>query len=212
MTSEEIIYQLSEEWKEKRLGKVTASRVKDILPLKSGKYSTKRDEYIAELIMGRFGIMKDVFVNDAMRHGTEIEPFARFNYEAKNDCKVEQLDFIDHPTIPFFGASPDGRIIGTKGLLEIKGPTSATHFDYIIEGVVPDEYKPQMAVQMACTKTEWCDFLSFDNRCPEGLQYFQIRYERDDAFIKLIESEVIKINAEVEAKYQILSKKLFEGK
>lgn len=208
MNEQEVIYQNTMEWKSKRLGKVTASRVKDILPLKSGKYSTKREEYIAELIMGRFGIMKDIFVNDAMRHGTDTEPFARFNYEAINDCKIEQVDFIDHPTIPFFGASPDGKVIGTDGLLEIKCPTSATHFDYIIEGVVPEEYKPQMAVQMACTGAKWCDFLSFDNRCPEGLQYFQIRYERDDTFISIIDQEVIKINKEVEEKYLKLKEKL----
>ena len=40
-----------------------------------------------------------------------------------------------------------------------------------------------MQSQMACTGREWCDFVSFDDRLPEQLQYRCVRVQRDDVSI-----------------------------
>lgn len=194
------------EWKQMRLGKVTASRVADVIAKTKSGYSTSRNNYMTELAIERFGMMPESFTNSAMAHGTETEPFARATYEIKNNVMVEEIAFIDHPTIAMSGASPDG-VIG-DGLLEIKCPNSATHFDYLLTGVVPDKYKAQMGWQMACSGAKWCDFVSFDSRVPEGLQYFEIRYMRDDIYIAMLEKEVTQFLIEVEEKYQLLYKKL----
>ena len=37
-----------------------------------------------------------------------------------------------------------------------------------------------MAAQMECAGRAWCDFVSFDDRLPEPLQYRCVRIERDD--------------------------------
>lgn len=203
-----MIIQGTDEWKELRRGKVTASRIKDVIAKTKTGYSASRENYLTELVIERFGVLAESFTNSAMVHGTECEPYARHAYEVKNNVMVSEIDFVPHPTIAMAGASPDGLI--DDGLLEIKCPDSKTHFNYLIANVVPEQYKPQMAFQMACTGHNWCDFVSFDNRVPDGLEYFEIRYMRDDDYILMIEDEVIKLLKEVDAKYNQLNQYLLK--
>lgn len=198
-----MIEQGSIEWKMLRAGNATASRIADIIAKTKSGYSTSRDNYMTELVIERFGVISEGFTNSAMQHGTDCEPFARATYEGLNNAMVTQIDYVPHPTIKRAGASPDGLI--DDGLLEIKCPNSNTHFNYLISNEVPEKYKPQMAWQMACTGAKWCDFVSFDNRVPTDLQYFEIRYNRDDIYIEMLEQEVIKFLAEVEEKYNQLN-------
>lgn len=197
------IIQGTPEWKQLRAGKATGSRIADIIAKTKSGYSASRKNYLAQLVNERFGVFKEGFTNAAMEHGTDTEPLAREYYELETGALVEQVAFVDHPTIAMSGASPDG-LVGSDGLLEIKSPNSATHFEYLIENVVPEQYKPQMAWQMACTGRKWCDFVSYDPRVPEALQYFQIRYVPEDGYIQMLESEVIKFLDEVDARYQEL--------
>lgn len=197
------IIQGTSEWRKIRMGKVTASRVKHVIAKTKTGYAATRENYLTELVIERFGILNEGFTNAAMQWGTEQEPFARQHYELETGALVEQVAFIDHPTIEMAGASPDG-LVEKYGLLEIKCPNSTTHFNYIREDLVPEEYKSQMAWQMACTGREWCDFVSYDPRVPDGLKYFQIRYVPEDGYIQMLESEVIKFLEEVDARYQEL--------
>lgn len=197
------IIQGSIEWKQLRAGKVTASKVADVMAKTKTGYSASRDTYMDDLIIERFGVLNEGFTNAAMQWGTQTEPQAREQYELESGALVEQIAFVDHPTILMAGASPDG-LIGADGLLEIKCPNSTTHFNYLRADKVVEKYKPQMAWQMACTGRKWCDFVSYDPRVPDGLRYFQIRYERDDAYIAEVEAEVIKFLNELESRYQEL--------
>lgn len=203
-----MIVQGSQEWKELRAGKATASRIKDIIAKTKTGYSASRENYLTELVIERFGVISEGFTNASMQHGTETEPYARHEYEIRNGVMIDEIDFVEHPTILRSGASPDGMI--GDGLIEIKCPDSKTHFDYLLADVVPEKYKPQMAWQMACTGAKWCDFVSFDPRVPYGLSYFQIRYERDDVYIKHLEEEVKQFLKEVEAKFNQLNEILIK--
>jgi hypothetical protein len=104
---------------------------------------------------------------------------------------------VDHPSIPMSAASPD-RLCGSDGLIEIKCPNTRTHIDYLLAGVPPSDYIPQMAWQLACTGRQWCDFVSFDDRMPEPLQLFVVRYRRDSAYIADIEAKVAEFLAELD--------------
>ncbi len=198
------------EWKQLRAGKVTASRVADVIAKTKSGYSASRANYMTELVIQRFGVISDGFTNSAMQWGTETEPLALIEYENKNLVSVLEVDFVHHPTIQMAGASPDG-LVG-DGLLEIKCPNSSTHFEYLLADKVPDKYKPQMAWQMACTGAQWCDFVSYDPRVPEGLQYFETRFYRYEEecieLIETLESEVIKFLGEADAMYEKLKEKL----
>ncbi|MDE3022895.1 MAG: YqaJ viral recombinase family protein [Pseudomonadota bacterium] len=178
------------EWFQKRLGKVTASRVADVMAkIKTGE-AAARANYRAQLVAERLsGQPEESFTSPAMDRGTELEPFARAAYEAHRLVMVDQIDFVDHPSILMSGASPDG-LVGDSGLVEIKCPNTATHIGYLTAGVAPAKYQPQMLWQMACTEREWCEFASYDPRLPPPLSLFVAKFERDDKRIKEMESEV----------------------
>ena len=188
--------QRTEEWFAARLGKVTASRVADVLAkIKSGE-SASRKNYKMELVVQRLtNKVGESFTNAAMEWGTEQEPFARMAYEAHTGTFVKEEGFVDHPTIEGFGCSPDG-IVG-EGLIEIKCPNTANHIETVLENKVPSKYIPQMQCQMACTGAKWCDFVSFDPRVPEDLQLFVVRVERDQEYIDAMEVEVKQFLSEV---------------
>jgi len=187
--TEEII-QGSEAWFEARLGKVTASRVADVIAKTKSGYSTSRDNYMAQLICERLtGQKGESFTNAAMQHGTDTEPLARSAYEAHADVMVEEVGFVQHPKIKMAGASPDG-LVGLFGMLEIKCPNTATHIDTLLSQTVPTKYITQMQWQMRCCERQWCDYVSFDPRLPQDLQLFVKRVEFDAAYVATLEEEV----------------------
>lgn len=203
--SEEEYPQGSDEWQAIRAGKVTASKITDIMAkLKSGKPSAGRTTYMGQLIAERLtGVKSDSFSNAAMQWGTETEPQARAAYEFLNDVEVKQFSFVDHPTIELAGMSPDGEVC-KEGGLEIKCPNTSTHIEFLISKVIPKKYNDQMMWQMACKGWKWCDYMSFDPRMPEHLNKLIIRVERDDKYIQEMEIEVIKFNSEINEKLKIL--------
>ena len=202
-----MIEQGSPEWLAIRLGKVTASRITDVLAKgKSGEAAT-REDYRTELLVQRLtNEPGESFTNAAMEWGTQTEPMARIAYEAYANVFVEQVAFVDHPTIEWFGCSPDG-LVGETGLVEIKCPASKNHLKYLLAGKPPAKYVPQMQCQMAVTGREWCDFVSYDPRLPEDLQLFVVRLERDVSYIMAMEEEVSKFLGEVSEMYSKLKER-----
>ena len=202
----ELMEQGTEAWFNIRIGKVTASRVADVLAKTKTGYSTTRDNYMAQLVCERLtGQKGESFTNAAMQHGTETEPLAKAAYEARYDVLVDEVGFVSHPTIEMSGASPDG-LVGEDGLIEIKCPNTATHIETLLSESVPNKYYTQMQFQIACTGRKWCDFLSFDNRLPTELQMFVKRVPRDDMYIRLIEDEIVKFLGELDTKINQLMK------
>jgi putative phage-type endonuclease len=201
------IVQGSPEWFAMRHGNASASRIADIIAKTKSGYAAIRENYLTELVLERFGIQQESFTSAAMEWGTATEPLARMAYEAATGEFVKEVGYILHGKIERSGASPDG-LVGDEGLLEIKCPISKTHFEYLLAGEVPSKYKPQMAWQMACTGRKWCDFVSFDPRVPERLQYFQVRYHRDNEYIEMLETEVKQFLIEVAAKFKQLQDKV----
>jgi len=191
----------SSEWLEARAGRVTASRVADLLDrLKNGNAGAKRTSYLWQVVEETLtGRPQPMFVNAAMQWGTDNEPYARACYCTENDVEVEEAGLLLSEDIDRLAFSPDG-LVGADGLVELKCPTTATHLQRLREGLVPDQYKPQMATGMLVTGRSWCDFMSYDPRLPLEYQTFLIRYNRKDAeeLIATIEREVPLFLAEVD--------------
>ena len=197
------IEQGSNAWLQLRLGKVTASRVADVLAKTKTGTSASRGNYLIELAIQRVtGAIEESYSNSFMQWGTETEPQARVAYEVSTGNFVDQVPFVEHPSIKWFGCSPDG-LVG-KGLIEIKCPNSATHWATIKSGEPQSKYIIQMQSQMACTGAEWCDFVSYDPRMPERSKLFIKRIKRDNAYIAEIESEIQKFLNEVEIEVNLM--------
>ena len=188
----------SPEWLQERCGKVTASRIADLMAKTKSGWSASRANYASQLICERLtGCVAPSFTNAAMIHGTETEPEARRAYEFFVDRDVQQVGFVPHPTINMAGASPDG-LVGDDGLLELKCPNSATHIETLLLGQIPDTYMKQMQFQMACTGRQWCDFASYDNRLPERMRLYVQRVKRDAALVGEIEADVTAFLKEID--------------
>ncbi len=191
--------QRTDDWYAARLGKVTASRVSDVVAKTKTGYAASRDNYKAQLIVERL-TQKPLasFSSAAMQWGTDTEPLARAAYEAETQVMVDEVGFIDHPEILMAGASPDG-LVGAVGLVEIKCPNTATHIDTLLTQTVPKQYHDQMMWQMICTGREWCDFVSYDPRMPDHLQLFIKRVSFDAAYADTLNTEVSRFLEEVES-------------
>jgi putative phage-type endonuclease len=199
------IIQGSDEWKALRLGKVTASRVADVVAKTKSGYSASRANYMAQLIAERLtDTVAESYTNAAMQHGTETEPEARDAYCFYQGVTVEEVAFVAHPKIDQAGASPDG-LVGADGLVEIKCPNTATHLETLLGRAVPAKYETQMQFQMACTGREWCDFVSYDPRMPENMRLFIKRLPRDDKRIAELESEIASFLLEMAVKLSELN-------
>jgi YqaJ-like viral recombinase domain len=186
------VEQGSDEWKALRVGKVTASRVADVIAkIKSGGYSASRANYLCELVLERLtGRSTEGFVSQDMIIGTLREPDARAEYELRMRCEVEQIGFVDHPTIPMTGASADG-FVGADGLVEFKCPKPATHLETLKTGTIPGGYMTQILWNLACNPDrQWCDYCSFNPDFPESMVLFRKRVPRDNAVIAGLEKEV----------------------
>ncbi len=199
-----MIEQRTEAWHQARMGKVTASRVADLMAKTKSGPSASRANYMADLIVERLtGVREEGFTNAAMIWGVDTEPQARAAYEFLTDATVIEEGFVLHQAIPDFGASPDG-LVGDVGLLEIKCPQTAAHLDVLLSGEVPGKYVTQMQAQMACTGRAWCDFVSFDPRMPGEMQLFVKRVHRDEVFIAAMEGEIAAFLAELAQKLDAL--------
>jgi putative phage-type endonuclease len=200
-----MIEQRTEEWFQQRLGKVTASRISDVIAKTKTGVSTSRQNYLIQLVSERLtGKKGDSFVNQAMLDGIEREDAARKLYEIEKNISVSEVGFFEHPIISMSGASPDGAVHAEiegkyAGLIEIKCPIETTHTNTLMSKSVPSKYLPQIQWQMACVGARWVDFVSYNPNFPDDLKLFIFRVDRDDSYIAELEAEVIKFLDEVDA-------------
>jgi putative phage-type endonuclease len=202
------------EWHAARCGKVTASKVADIMRQgKGGAPSAMRETYMGVLIAERLsGVQEEGgYTSGPMEHGKEHEEAAAKLYGFINDAEIEAIGMVVHPTIPMAAASTD-RLIKVngvaEGLLEIKCPNTSTHLNFLKGGPIKPDYIAQMQWGMACVGPEckWADFVSFDPRLPPKMRLKQRRVMREStkildmeiavrAFIKEIDEAIAELNA-----------------
>lgn len=197
--------QRTDEWFAAKLGKVGASCVYQVMTKGGG---ATRKNYMMQLLCERLtGVSggPDLSRNPAVQRGVELEPVARSAYEIDKGVMTAEVGFIEHPEIAGFGASPDGTV-AEDGLLEIKCPNTAQHIETLQNGTIDTKYIWQMQAQMACTGRDWCDFVSFDDRLPEPLQYKCIRVEKDIKQQAEMLTEITRFLAELEALVADLNK------
>jgi hypothetical protein len=201
----------SEEWKQARCGRVTASRVHDIVAVtRSGGYTSGRKNYMADLVIERLtGQPAPSYQSAAMQYGIATEPEARFAYALRTGAEITEVGFVPHPTIAMAGCSPDG-LVGNDGLVEIKCPNTATMIEVLLGGKPDVAYATQCHFQMSCTGRQWCDLVTFDNRLPLGMQVHIFRIHRDDKIIAKFDLEVEQFLIDLDATVDLLRKRYLQ--
>lgn len=199
------------EWHSERTGKLTASRMSAAMSFLKGKpgkapeESSKRYDLKKEILLERLtNRIVPKFVNDAMQHGVEQEPFAKEVFEQKTGILIEDVGFINHPSIDNFGASPDG-FTSDGGLIEIKCPTEKTMLEYLLQDKIPEDYKKQMCVQCLCANKTFVHFVAYDPRLPDGMQLFHKIYTPTQEELKEVELAAIAFLDEVDEMFYQLT-------
>ena len=195
-------------WLSQRCGKLTASRMADAMDLTAkGADSAKRKALKVELLAERMtGDTVPHFVNSFMAWGLEQEPHAKAAYELASGQMIVPCGFFDHPSIADFGATPDGLI--PDGVIEFKCPQTTTHITWMLAGGVPEQHRPQILAQLACTGRTRAVFVSFDPRIrDERKRLFVAEWTPERAEIEVVEQAAIKFLAEVEQMFQMLTEK-----
>lgn len=192
------VEQGSDEWKQLRSGRPTASCFDKIVTA-SGADSTQAEAYenqlVAELLVGH---PVEVFQGNAhTERGNELEQDAADFYSMSRNIDLENVGFVVNDMGA--GCSPD-RLIGDDGLLEIKCPAAHTHVKYLLGQGVDKAYMPQLQGQMWVTGRKWVDIISYH---PE-MKPVIIRVQRDEAYINALQRGVSRVIANVARKHQQL--------
>jgi putative phage-type endonuclease len=199
VSNEELI-QGSEDWFKVRMGKITASKLSDLMKkTKYGEstYKTRlRMELAIERITGKSASPN--FMNQAMYDGVEREPDCRKLFEAVTQKEVALCGSFDHPTIPNTSASPDGLLRGENAILEIKCPTHITHAKNLLSKTMDARYQHQVQWQIQCTESDYGYFCSYHPDFPPDLRIKIVKVEKDDELIAEIEKAVREFDIEVE--------------
>jgi hypothetical protein len=119
-----------------------------------------------------------------MERGLIVEAEAADWYEFDHDVTVQRIGFItdDERTM---GCSPD-RLVGDKGLLEIKAPLPQTQVAYWISGELNERFRPQLQGQLYISQRSWVDILCWHDVLPKLV----MRVEPDEKFIKALDREL----------------------
>jgi hypothetical protein len=198
--------QRTDEWHALRLGKLTGSRAADMLAtIKTGEAAARRNyrvQLVIERLTGRS--QENGYVSPAMLQGAEREADACGLYEAVTGRLITNTGFCEHDALQA-GCSLDGHVGDFEGIIEIKSPLAATHFEYLKTGVVPGDYQKQILHGLWITGAAWCDWLSYHPDFPEALQVKLVRIMRDDLAIADYEKKARAFLAEVDRELEVLA-------
>ena len=199
-----VVVQGTDEWRMLRLGKVTASRIADVMAKPRVPGEGMRANYLWQLVCERMsGVPMKTYQSKTMEEAHEWEPLARASYAFRSDNRVTEVAFVDHPDIPMCGCSPDGLVENDfeldTGMVQIKCPELAAHGRMLLSHVeIPGNYMKQMQWEMACTGRRWCDFVSFNADFPEAKNTVIRRVERNSAMIEEIATAVRSFQTEID--------------
>lgn len=188
--------QRTDEWHEARLGRITASKIYDVIAKTAkGAYTAKRDDYAFQLAAERMtGLPTRIFTNDAMLWGQATEPLALEFYAEYYGYEVKQAPFIIHRQMEYCGCSPDG-IVNDEFLVEIKAPQTNTFLRIKHDKVPPPQYVAQCQMQMAVTGAPKTDLFFYDPRVIDpSKQFILFEIERDNEYIANLEQEIVLFN------------------
>jgi hypothetical protein len=203
--------QRSDEWYAARAGRFTGSVAYDAMhTIKSGAFSAGRRHLCMRLglerITGR--PQERTFTTAAVQHGIDHEPAALARYEAESGEILERPGFLQHNEV-MAGCSLDaalmigGRIVG---IVEGKAPESDTHYEYLSTRKIPELYHWQCMHNLWVSGAEWVDFISFDPRFPEDLQYLCVRLHAEPKAVRAYEIAALRFLAEVDERVDEINK------
>lgn len=158
----------SPEWFSIRKGKLTASNAQAIATAGKGL-----ETLIYDILAEKYSSAEPVsYSNEDMERGKELEEQARQMYELERGVKIEQIGFIELDE--YTGASPDGKIAGQNGGVEIKCKKDSVYIRAIIEGKIDSKYEWQTQMQMLIAGWDYIDFIDYNPNFSKSMNITRI--------------------------------------
>jgi predicted phage-related endonuclease len=177
-----LTYEDKAQWLTARLGKITGTRLKDIVV----KRGTGKKLGYYELIAERLSVSEEDFdgyiPNETpMDRGTRLQKIALEEFSKQTGKKIDDKLVLwvrdDNESIAI---SPDGTVIGEEAAIETKCLASARHVEAYLTQAVPDEYEFQkLQYFIVNEKLQTLYFSFYDPRMP-AIQFFFLKIERKD--------------------------------
>jgi hypothetical protein len=188
------LMQGGDEWRQIRIGMLTASQIKLILtPTLKIANNDKTRAHLYEIVAQRaVNYIEPQYESWDMQRGTIEECYAKDLYSAKIN-QIKDCGFITNDKLGFaLGFSPDG-LIGDDGLIEAKSRNQKYQIQTIIEDKVPEDYILQIQTGLMVSERKWCDFISYSN----GLPMFVQRVYPDQVIIDAISEAAVDFEEKV---------------
>ena len=168
----------TDEWLADRVGRITMSKLGAVVGHSSFPRDLSDEERIDHAAKVIAGLVKEEFSDksrEVMAHGTATEPLAREWHAKKHNYTIVEHGLAVPKWNPYFGASVDGDILGTGGIVEIKAPKKMYYplDDYLDDISQGRQFPPyyhdhiwathydQMQGGMAVFGKQWCDYIVF---------------------------------------------------
>lgn len=175
-----LTFESREEWLAGRRGKITGSRLKNIVTKRGNDHKIGFYELIAE----RLGIPPDE--EDAMDRGTRLEPEALEMFTKETDKKLDtSLVMWTRDDNESVAISPDAFVVPGKKkpieeAVEAKCLSSARHIEAVITGKVPKEYEDQVIQYFVVNDALKTLYVVFYDPRLAYKPYFVIEVKRDE--------------------------------
>jgi len=189
-------FETKEEWLDGRRGKITGSRLKDIIVKRGSGEKIGYYEIIAE----RIAITAED--ENPMDRGIRLEEEAIEKYTEQTgilfDTSLVIWEREDNPSIAI---SPDG-FKGENCAIEVKCLSSARHIEAKLTNQYPKDYHEQILQYFIVNdKLEVLHFVMYDPRMPENLKLISFNIFRFD-----IETEIQEIHEYQKSKLEQINK------
>jgi len=183
-----------EEWMEARVGKITGTRLKDIIVLRGT--TPKKGFY--ELIAERVAL--PATDENPMDRGCRLEEEALCRFEKETGKKIDKelLMWVSEED-ESIAISPDG-VIGKTEAIETKCLNSASHIEAWLTQKLPSEYQFQVYQYFIVNpKLKTLYFAFYDDRIPKK-DFFYLTINRKDVEeeIKKYHEEELRVLSDIE--------------
>ena len=200
---EHKVEQGTPEWHKLRIGRITSSRVADIMKSDNLKVV---DALIYERSCPDDALWdaQDGYVSEAMQWGTDHEDEAVQAYTAQTGIEMERVGFCTHKVFDYLAMSPDRLTADRTGGVEVKCPSTKTHIRTIRMGGLPNDHKYQVLQYFLINEDlQWLDFVSYDPRfAPRPLYIHRVTRDEVQADLGELLANIVKFWAKFEKYYQ----------
>ena len=177
--------QKSPEWLSIRAPRIGASEIGTYMAKgKKGQYLAGRKEVEKKIAYAKaFGVPFEGFVNGAMQAGIDNEEFIANQYAMQQGVELEKVGCAYND---WFVASPDRKIVGQNGGVEVKWLYDKEFAELLLTGFPKNEHYSQMQGQMWAFGWEFVDYVAGNGNTNS---FYVVRVNRNDAHIEEIKAE-----------------------